>query len=92
MSAHPLVLSLLELDAAVECLLRRVGSRREHVRVRDALTDLHVHTNEVVVRDVAQGHGDLTIESFEDVVKRAHEAGLPYPELVAAFHRAQGGE
>ena len=44
------------------------------------------------MRDVAAGHGDLTVETFAEVVKRAHEAGLPYPDLVAAFHRAQGGE
>ena len=34
----------------------------------------------------------LRVETFAEVVKRAHEAGLPYPDLVAAFHRAQGGE
>lgn len=89
---HPLVLSLLELNAAASCLMRRAGSHRDCERVRDALADLTAHANEVVVRDVAQGHGDLTVEVFEDVVRRAHAAGLPYPEMVAAFNRAQGTE
>ena len=89
---HPLILSLLELDAAVTVVARRAGSHRDRARLRDALIDLNAHANEVVVRDVAMGHGELTIEVFEDVVKRAHEAGLPYPDMVAAFHRAQGGE
>lgn len=91
-SQHPLVLSLLELDSAARCLMAKAGSSRDRERLRDALADLHVHANEVVVRDVAQGHGDLTVAVFEDVVKRAHEAGLQYPDMVAAFHRAQGGE
>jgi hypothetical protein len=89
---HPLALSLLELDCAVACLMRRAGSHRDCERVRDALADLNVHANEIVVRDVAQGHGELTIEVFADVVRRAHEAGLPYPDLVAAFNRAGGSE
>jgi hypothetical protein len=89
---HPLALSFLELHAAAGCILRHVGSHAERQRLREALGDLNVHVNEVVVRDVAQGHSDLTIAVFEDVVKRAHEAGLPYQDLVAAFHRAQGSE
>lgn len=84
-------MSLLELNAAVTCLMRKAGSHRDRERVRDALSDLTAHANEVVVRDVAQGHGDLTVAVFEDIVKRAHEAGLAYPDMVAAFHRAQGG-
>jgi hypothetical protein len=92
MTQHPLVLALLELDSAARCLMAKAGTSRDRERLRDALVELHVHANEVVVRDVAQGHGDLTVEVFEDVVKRAHEAGLPYTEMTAAFHRAQGGE
>lgn len=89
---HPLALSFLEVHAAAACLIRKAGSHREHERVRDALADLSVHVNEVVVRDVAQGHGDLTVAVFEDVVRRAHQAGLKYPDMVAAFNRAQGSE
>lgn len=89
---HPLVLSLLELDAAATCLMRRAGSHRDRERLRDALADLNHHANETIVRDVAHGHGDLTVAVFEDLVRRAHAAGLPYPEMVAAFHRAQGAE
>lgn len=92
MSIHPLIDAVLELDAAAEAIIRKTGSRREQVRLRDAIADLNLHANEVVVRDVAQGHGDLTIDVFQEVVKRAHQAGLAYPDLVAAFNRAQGTE
>lgn len=89
---HPLALSLLALNAATAALMRKAGSHREHERVRDALTELNGEANAVVVRDVAHGHGALTIETFEEVVRRAYAAGLKYPDLVAAFNRAQGSD
>ena len=91
-ACHPLIEAVLELKGAAGPFLRKAGVHRERQRLVDAIADLVVHGNEVAVRDVAAGHGDLTVETFAEVVKRAHEAGLPYPDLVAAFHRAQGGE
>lgn len=89
---HPLVEAVLEIHGAAAAFLGKSGSHREKQRLRDALADLDMHANEVFVRDVAMGHADLTVEVFAEVVKRSHEAGLAYPDMVAAFHRAQGGE
>lgn len=89
---HPLIDAVLELKGAADPFLRKAGSHRERQRLTDAIADLVVHGNEVVVRDIAAGHGELTVETFAEVVKRANAAGLPYTELVAAFHRAQGSE
>lgn len=89
---HPLIDAVLELKGAADPFLRKAGSHRERQRLTDAISDLVKHGNEVVVRDIAEGHGDLTVDVFAEVVKRAHEAGIPYPEMVAAFHRAQGSE
>lgn len=85
---HPLIDAVLELKGAADPFLRKAGSHR----LTDAIADLVVHGNEVVVRDIAAGHGELTVEVFVEVVRRAKEAGLPYTELAAAFHRAQGSE
>ena len=90
---HPLMLSVLEAGCAADAVLRRASvSSGERQRLREALSDLRVHACEVVVRDVANGHGDLTVDVFAEVVKRAHEAGIPYPDLVSAFNKAQGTE
>ena len=92
MTCHPLCEAVLEIRGAAAPFLGKSGSHREKQRLRDALADLDMHASEVFVRDVAMGHGELTPALFEEVVKRAHEAGLQYPDMVAAFHRAQGGE
>lgn len=92
MSCHPLIEAVLELKSAAEPILRKTGSHRERQNLNDAISDLMLHANEVALRDIAAGHGELTVDVFSEIVKRAKEAGLPYPELVAAFHRAQGSE
>lgn len=88
---HPLIEAVLTVDMAARTLMRH-ASTNEKAAASEALTDLQVVANEVYVRDVANGYGELTPEIFQDVVKRAHEAGLPYDVLVAAFHKAQGTE
>lgn len=92
MSCHPLIEAVLELKGAADPFLRKSGSHRERQRLADAIADLTAHGNEVALRDIAAGHGELTVEVFFEVVKRANEAGLPYTEMVAAFHRAQGSD
>lgn len=92
MSCHPLINAVLELQGAAAPILRKTGSRRERQHLTDAISDLMLHANEVAVRDIAAGHGDLTADVFGEVVKRAKAAGIPYPALVEAFHRAQGSE
>ncbi|MDP2332431.1 MAG: hypothetical protein Q8M19_17215 [Reyranella sp.] len=92
MSCHPLIEAVLELQGAAAPILRKTGSHRERQNLNDAISDLMLRANEVAVRAIAAGHGELTVDVFAEVVKRAHAAGLPYPDMVAAFHRAQGGE
>jgi len=88
---HPLIEAALTVDLTAKGLFRH-ASHREKEAMPDALTDLHQVANEVFVRDVANGYGALTPEIFAEVVRRANEAGLPYDQLVAAFHKAQGTE
>lgn len=89
--SHPLIDAILEVGAAGELLVRRASvSSRERDRMREALAQLRLIGNEVFVNAVANGYGEVTVEHFQEFLKRCHEAGLPYNEMVAAFHAAQG--
>lgn len=92
MSCHPYVEALLDLETAAAPLLRLAGSHRQREALRDAIAELRRCTLEFSVMAIAAGYGDLTVDVFRDVVRRAHEAGLPYDQLVSAFHQAQGTE
>ena len=92
MTCHPYIEAQLELESAAAPFLRLTGSHRQREALRDAIAVIRQCALEFSVMATASGYGELSIDVFRDVVKRAHEAGLPYDQLVAAFHQAQGTE
>lgn len=92
MTCHPYIEAQLELESAAAPFLRKAGSHREREALRDAIADARRCALEFSVMAIAAGHGELTVDVFREVVKRAHELGLPWQELATAFHQAQGAE
>ena len=92
MTCHPYVEAQLELETAAAPLLRHSGSHRQREALRDAIAEMRRCALEFSVMATAAGYGDLSVDVFRDVVRRAHQVGLPWDQLVAAFHQAQGTE
>ena len=87
---HPLLDHLLAVDCAAANVLRVAGSTRQREQLRDALAEMRGNVLDVVAHQVVTGDAALDLDLFKQIVQRAHQSGLNWQDLVAAFNTAQG--
>ncbi|MBX9944922.1 MAG: hypothetical protein K2Y40_12640 [Reyranella sp.] len=92
MSCHPLIAAMIEVDTKASLLMRSTGNSRQREGLRDAIADLRLTVLDVVGAQAAAGIGPIDLDTFKAIVRRGHDLGLAWPDMVAAFTAVQEGE
>lgn len=92
MTCHPLIAAMLEVDTRASLLMRSTGNSRQREGLRDAIAELRETVIDVVGANAAAGAGPIDLETFKAIVRRGHDLGLSWPDMVEAFSAVQEGE